>query len=63
MTAEANATADTFGMQYASGLHFSGDASVPALKELARVYEAGMCFLLALAADVHALDAQHFRVF
>ena len=44
VTAEANVTADTVGMQYASGLHFSGRASVPALKELARVYEAGKSF-------------------
>ena len=40
VTAEAD-TSDTFSSQYTSGLQFSRNPSLPALKELARAYEAG----------------------
>ena len=44
VTAEAtsNISTDAANSQYYSGLQFVGQTNVPALKELARVYEAGM---------------------
>lgn len=41
VTAEADTSSDAFSPQYTSGLQFPGTPSLPALKELARVYEAG----------------------
>ncbi len=44
VTAEVptNTSTDSASIQYLSGLRFLGQPNVPALKELARVYEAGM---------------------
>ncbi len=55
VTAEAtsNISTDAANSQYFSGLQFVGQTNVPALKELARVYEAGM------PAAVSAMHAKH----
>lgn len=41
VTTEADRASGAFSPQYPSGLHFSDKASLPALTELARAYEAG----------------------
>lgn len=41
VTAGADTASDAFGSLYTSGLQFSDSASLPALMELARAYEAG----------------------
>jgi len=55
VTAEAtsNISTDAANSQYFSGLQFVGQTNVPALKELARVYEAGM------PCGVPAMPAKH----
>lgn len=61
VTAEAssNISTDAANSQYSSGLQFVGQTNVPALKELARVYEAGMPIQLSAVHAKHTAGWQY----
>ena len=65
VTAEAttNISTDAANSQYFSGLQFVGQTNVPALKELARVYEAGMPIQLSTvhAKHIAGWKCRHFH--
>ncbi len=65
VTAEAttNISTDAANSQYFSGLQFVGQTNVPALKELARVYEAGMPIQLSAvhAKHIAGWKCRHFH--